>query len=180
MLFTQLYLLGSFLVTLKPHQDERGSFTRSFCQSTFEDAGLKLDIVQTNISFNHYQGTLRGMHFQADPFGEVKLIRCTKGAIFDVIVDIRPESNTFGQWATVTLTEDNNQTLYIPTGFAHGFQTLRDSTEVLYYMSTTYKAEATQGILWRDPALAIEWPHVPKRIISKKDNAFPLLKEILF
>lgn len=169
----ELSLSGSFLIETEPHSDERGFFARSFCTNTFAKQGLKFEIVQTNISFNKYKGTLRGMHYQADPFGEIKLIRCTHGAICDVIVDIRPQSATQGQWEKIELTASNYRSLYVPQGFAHGFQTLEDNTEVLYYMSTTYHAEAARGLRWNDPTLAISWPEETHRILSEQDKKHP-------
>lgn len=174
MLFQETTLPGAFLITLNQINDERGSFTRSFCKKTFEQHQLFSDFVQHNISCNQYQGTLRGLHYQAPPHEEVKIVSCRRGAIFDVIVDIRKNSSTFGQWMHVELSEHNHQMLYIPAGFAHGFQTLCDHTEVNYLMGNYYCTEAAQGIRWDDPQLNIPWP-TANVIISERDQNFPRL-----
>lgn len=174
MLITELPLIGAHLIELTPHHDERGFFARSFCKEILLKQGLKFDVIQTNISFNPRKGTLRGLHYQTEPFGEIKIIRCTRGAIFDVIVDIRPNSPTFGKSVNIELTEHNHLSLYVPSGFAHGFQTTTDDAEVLYYMSTTYYGPAARGIRWNDPTLAIAWPTVSDRIISENDQKHPL------
>ncbi len=176
MTLDELSIPGVYLMTPKKIADERGFFARSWCRREIADVGLNADIVQTNISRNEHTGTLRGMHFQRPPHAEVKLVRCTRGAIFDVVVDIRPESDTYRHWLSIELTENNHQTLYIPKGFAHGFQTLSDHTEILYQHSEFYYPESADGFRWDDPAFGIEWPEAPAgRIISEKDRNWPLL-----
>ncbi len=173
MKFTPAGLSGAYIVDVQPHGDERGFFARSWCETEFAEQGLNACIKQCNISFNQLKGTLRGLHYQADPHGEVKLVRCTKGAIFDVIIDVRPDSSSYKQHFSIELNEDNRRMLYIPQGFAHGFQTLLDNTEVFYQMSTEYVAESARGLRWNDPAFGIEWPDVTKRIMSQRDEEYP-------
>ena len=154
--------------------DERGFFARSYCAQEFSSHGLESRIVQCNISFNRRAGTLRGLHYQAEPHREAKLVRCTMGAIYDVIVDIRPESPTYLQWFALDLNADNRCMLFVPPGFAHGFQTLRDGSEVFYQMSEFYHPGSARGLRWDDPRLAIRWP-LPEPILSERDRSFPLL-----
>ena len=160
---------------LEPIGDERGWFARTFDAEVFAAHGLDPSVVQCNVSYNARAGTLRGMHFQRDPHGEDKLVRCQRGALFDVIVDLRPGSVTRGEWFGVELTPDNHRSLFIPKGFAHGFQTLADDTEVHYQMSTPYVPGAGDGVRWDDPAFGIDWPDAPPggRIISDRDAAYP-------
>ncbi len=172
MIFTETKLKGTYIIELEPIADERGFFARSWCQQEFEAHGLNPNLVQCNISFNKKKGTLRGMHYQVAPHEEVKLVRCTKGAIYDVMIDLRPQSSTFKQWIAVELTAENHKMLYIPEGFAHGFQSLADNTEVFYQMSAFYHPECARGIRWDDPAFKIEWPQ-NERIISEKDLQYP-------
>lgn len=172
MKFTELKLSGAYLIEPERREDERGWFARTFSQDEFQAYGLNPLIVQTSVSFNHRAGTLRGMHYQADPHAEAKVVRCTAGAIYDVILDLRPFSPTFKQWLAVELTADNHRMLYIPEGLAHGFQTLVDHSEVLYQMSEFYHPESARGVRWNDPAFGIEWP-AAERIISERDQAFP-------
>ena len=146
--------------------DERGFFARTFCRKEFETYGLNPDLVQCDISFNKQKGTLRGMHYQIKPHEEVKLVRCTMGAINDVIIDIRPESPSFKKWVAVELTAENRKMLYIPQRFAHGFMTLQDNSEVFYQMSEVYASECARGIRWNDPAFGIEWPQDVRAISS--------------
>ncbi len=155
-------------------EDERGFFARTFCRREFEDHGLNPDLVQCNISFNHKKGTLRGMHYQAPPHAEAKLVRCTAGAVYDVIVDLRHKSPTFMQWHAEELSADNHRMIYIPEGFSHGFQTLIDNTEVIYHHSAYYSPEYERGLKFNDPALAIVWP-LPVSAISAKDQNRSLL-----
>jgi dTDP-4-dehydrorhamnose 3,5-epimerase len=169
MIFTETKLPGAFLIELETVADERGSFARIFCRKEFEARSLNPNIVQCSISSNLKKGTLRGMHYQARPFEEVKLVRCTRGAIYDVIIDLRPESSTFKQWVAVELSAANHHMLYIPEGFAHGFLTLEDDCEVFYQMSEFYHPECARGVRWDDPAFAIEWPE-GDRIISLRDQ----------
>jgi len=152
--------------------DQRGFFARTFCQQEFEAYGLNTQVVQCNVSFNKRTGTLRGMHYQAAPFAEAKLVRCTSGSIYDVIIDLRPASATFKQYFTVELSAENCRMLYIPEDFAHGFQTLQDDTEVFYQMAQRYSAEHARGVRWNDPAFGIEWPE-GERIITDRDQNYP-------
>jgi dTDP-4-dehydrorhamnose 3,5-epimerase len=152
--------------------DERGSFGRIFCASEFAAWGLCSSFTQSSLSRNRGALTLRGMHFQAAPHEEIKLVRCTRGALFDVLVDLRRTSSSFGKWFGVELTADNARALYVPAGVAHGFLTLEDQTEVLYHMDTEFHAESARGIRWNDPALAIQWPAEP-RLMSARDRSYP-------
>jgi dTDP-4-dehydrorhamnose 3,5-epimerase len=176
--FLSTPLAGAYLVELEPIEDERGFFARSFCQNEFRALGLDPVVAQCNVSFNRRRGTLRGLHYQAEPYAEAKLVRCTRGAIWDVIVDLRRSSPTARQWFAVELTAENRWSLYVPAGFAHGFQTLVDDTEVFYQMSEFYHPEAAYGIRWDDPALAIPWP-IKDAVVSPRDRAFPRLDEVL-
>jgi dTDP-4-dehydrorhamnose 3,5-epimerase len=171
MIFTETSLSGAYIVDLYRMEDERGFFGRSFCREEFRARSLKTEIVQSNVSFNSKQGTLRGMHLQVSPCAEAKLVRCTRGAVHDVIVDLRPESRTYCKWIAVRLTEDDERALYIPEGIAHGFQTLRDNTELFYQMFAVYSPEWQRGVRWDDPVFGITWP-IPNPIISEKDRAF--------
>ncbi len=181
MRFIETPLGGAFIINIQPLEDERGMFARTWCEKEFRKHGLSTEIKQCNISYNRQRGTLRGMHFQRPPHGEVKLVRCTRGAIHDVIIDLRPESPTYKQSFGIRLTEWNRTMLYIPEGFAHGFQTLEDDCEIFYQMSTYYHPEAAAGVRWNDPAFGIEWPPTDERIISEKDANLPDFHEgILF
>lgn len=175
MKFQETILAGAYIIDAEQRSDERGFFARTFCQDEFVRHGLNPCVAQCNISFNKYAGTLRGMHFQKSPFAEAKLVRCTSGAVFDVIVDLRPESFTFKRWFGVELTAQNRKAIYIPEGFAHGMQTLCDDTELFYQMSTSYHAEFASGVRWDDPIFDIKWPEPPisGRIIHAKDLAWP-------
>ena len=170
--FTETKLKGLFIIDIEAHKDERGFFARSWCEDEFKNHGLDSRLVQCNISSNKRRGTLRGMHYQVAPFPEAKLVRCTRGAIYDVIVDIRTTSPTFGHWLGIELTEDNHRATFIPVGFAHGFQTLQDNSEILYQMSEFYHPECAHGVRWNDPAFKIDWP-IDRPIISQRDNGFP-------
>ncbi len=165
-------LKGAFLVDLEPHEDERGSFARSFCRQEFAARGLETGIAQCNVSFNRKRGTLRGMHFQRPPMAEAKLVRCTRGAVYDVILDLRPGSPTCCRWEAAELTEDNSRMIYVPEGFAHGFQTLVDGAEVFYHMFQSYSPEQSAGVRFDDPAFGITWP-IADPIVSAKDRAYP-------
>ncbi len=160
------------MIELEKHADQRGFFARTFCRQEFEAQGLNSRVAQCNVSFNKRKGTLRGMHFQAAPFAEAKLVRCTSGSIYDVIIDLRPCSPTFKQKFAVELSAENWKMLYIPEEFAHGFQTLEDDTEVFYQMSQSYSAEHARGVRWNDPAFGIEWP-AGERIITNRDQEYP-------
>jgi len=175
MKFIETCLQGAYLIELEPITDERGFFARSWCQKEFQAYGLNPNLVQCNISFNQKKGTLRGMHYQVAPHEEVKLVRCTSGAIYDVIIDLRSDSETFKQWVAIELTAENRRMLYIPEGIAHGFQTLEDNTEVFYQMSAFYHPECARGVRWDDPAFGTEWPE-DKRIISDKDLQYSKFK----
>jgi dTDP-4-dehydrorhamnose 3,5-epimerase len=171
MIFYETKLPGVFIIAPEKLADERGFFARTWCQRDFAAHGLEPHFVQCNVSFNQAMGTLRGMHYQAAPCAEAKLVRCTMGAIYDVSLDLRPESPTFKQWVAVELTADNHCMCYVPAGCAHGFQTLRDNTEVLYQMSTFYAPLAARGVRWNDPAFGIQWPLEVRRIAAR-DNTY--------
>jgi dTDP-4-dehydrorhamnose 3,5-epimerase len=171
MTFTETKLKGAFVIDLEPIQDERGFFARTWCKNEFEAHGLNPNLVQCNTSFNNKKGTLRGMHYQASPYEEAKLVRCTMGAVYDVIVDLRKESKTFLQWIACELTAQNRKMLYVPEGFAHGFQTLEDNSEVFYQMSEFYHPDHSAGISWDDPVIDIKWP-ILEVVISKKDKLY--------
>lgn len=171
MIFIETKLKGAFLIEPERLEDERGFFARVWCQHEFEAHGLNSQLVQCSISFNKKKGTLRGMHYQVAPYSEVRLVRCTLGAVYDVIIDLRPHSPTFKHWISTELTVENRRMLYIPEGFAHGFQTLEDFTEVFYQMSEFYHPECARGVRWDDPAFAIEWP-LATPTLSKKDRTY--------
>jgi dTDP-4-dehydrorhamnose 3,5-epimerase len=166
-----LPLSGAYLIELELVADERGFFARTWCAEEFQRLGLNPKLAQCSISSNTRRGTLRGMHFQAEPYAEAKLIRCCSGAIYDVIVDLRPTSPTYCRWSAAELTSANHKMLYVPEGFAHGFQTLVDNTQVFYQISATYQPEYARGIRWNDPAFGIEWP-ISQPILSARDCAF--------
>ncbi len=177
MKFLPLKQRGAFVIEPEPIVDERGFFARTFCCEEFTAYGLHPNLVQCNVSFNKRKGTLRGMHYQVPPYEEAKLVRCTMGAIFDVVIDLRPDSPTFKQWAAVELTAKNLKMLYIPENFAHGFQTLEKNSEVFYQMSEFYHPECARGVRWDDPAFGIAWP-LAQSFMSEKDRGYPdFLKE---
>jgi dTDP-4-dehydrorhamnose 3,5-epimerase len=171
-IFTETKLNGAYIIEPEKLEDERGFFARTFCQNEFKARGLNPCVAQCSISFNKRKGTLRGVHYQARPYEETKLVRCTAGAIYDVIVDVRLGSRAFKQWVATELTAANRKMLYIPHGVAHGFLTLVDETEVFYQMSEFYHPECARGLRWNDPALAIEWPS-DVRVISERDSRYP-------
>lgn len=173
MIFVPAPLAGAFVVELRRLEDDRGFFARSFCRDEFIEQGLNPEISQCNVSFNSRRGTLRGMHFQSDPHAEDKLVRCTQGAIWDVIVDLRADSPACRKWFGVELTAASRRALYVPKGFAHGFQTLTDDAEVLYMMSESYHPESARGVRWDDPAFGIEWP-IAGPVLSDRDRSYPL------
>jgi dTDP-4-dehydrorhamnose 3,5-epimerase len=175
MRFLETSLAGAFVVELDRHQDERGFFARSFCTAEFAAAGLNAVFVQCNVSFNAHRGTIRGMHWQAAPHEEAKLVRCTRGSLHDVLVDLRPTSPTHRKWMAVELSAANHRQLYVPPGIAHGFQTLEPDTEVFYLMSASFHPECARGLRWDDPTLAIEWP-IAGPVLSERDRAWPLLE----
>jgi dTDP-4-dehydrorhamnose 3,5-epimerase len=172
MRFLDTGLPGAWLIDLEPISDYRGFFSRTFCAEEFAAYGLETNFVQHSLSYSAARGTLRGMHFQAHPHGEVKIVECIKGAIWDVIIDVRLESPSFGQWRGFDLTAENRHQLYIPPGFAHGFETLFDHTEVRYLISAFYEPSAASGFRHDDPAFAISWP-LPVAVISRKDKVWP-------
>lgn len=174
MIFSETELAGAYTIELERHEDERGFFARSFCAQEFAEHGLIEHWAQSNVSFNERRGTMRGMHWQTSPHEEVKLVRCTKGAIYDVIVDVRAGSPTARRWLGVELSEENRRMLYIPGGFAHGFLTTADRTEVFYEMSAPHVPEAARGFYWNDPQVAIAWPG-PVNVISDRDAGYPNL-----
>jgi dTDP-4-dehydrorhamnose 3,5-epimerase len=174
MKFEPLPLEGAYLVGLEPRADERGMFARTFCKREFDAHGLRSDLVQCNLSTNVRAGTLRGMHFQSEPFAEVKLIRCVRGAIYDVIVDLREGSATYGRWVGAELSEENGQMMYVPQGFAHGYQALTDGAAAFYMVTEYYAPQAEGGLRYDDPAIRIEWP-ISVSDISDKDARWPLL-----
>jgi dTDP-4-dehydrorhamnose 3,5-epimerase len=177
MIFTETKLKGAFIIDLDRKLDERGFFARAFCQNEFREHGLKPVIAQANLASNARRGTLRGMHFQYPPAAESKLVRCTRGAILDIIVDLRPESPTYLDHISVELDEDNMRALYVPERFAHGYQALRDNTDTSYQVGEFYTPNAEGALRHDDPRLGLTWP-LPVSVISPKDQAFRLLDEI--
>jgi dTDP-4-dehydrorhamnose 3,5-epimerase len=169
MIFTETKLKGAFVIDIEPIEDERGFFARAWSQDEFEKHGVNPRLVQCNISFNKTRGTLRGMHYQAPPFEEAKLVRCTRGAIYDVIIDLRTDSPTFQQWISVELSAENRRALYVPESFAHGFQTLMENSEIFYQMSEFFHPTYARRLRWNDPAFEIVWP-IPDPILSEKDS----------
>ena len=176
MIFTQTKLNGAFLVDIEPREDSRGFFARAFCQHEFETHGLKPTVAQINIALSRRKGTVRGMHFQFPPSAETKLVRCTRGAILDIIVDLRPESPTYLQHIAAELSEDNCRALYVPERFAHGYQTLRDNTETSYQAGTFYAPGSEGGLLYNDPRLALQWP-ISITNVSEKDQGWRRLDD---
>ncbi len=178
MKFHKTKLDGLLIIDLELREDSRGYFARSFCQNEFAQAGIKFDIKQMNRSLNVDKGTIRGMHFQRAPKAEAKVVTVLRGKVWDVAVDVRPDSPTFGQFEAVELDEHNKRMFYIPDGFAHGYQTLEPNTELQYLMSEFYTPEFAGGVRWNDPEIGIHWP-LPNPILSDADKARPLLKELL-
>ena len=172
LIFEETRLKGAYVVDAELRNDSRGFFARTWCVDEFEEHGLNPRLVQCNISFNARKGTLRGMHYQVAPFAETKIVRCTRGSMYDVIIDLRPESPTFTRHFGAVLTADNRKAMYIPTGFAHGFQTLEDDTEALYQISEFYSPEHSRGVRWDDPAFGIAWPP-DERMLSERDRSYP-------
>ena len=175
MIFTPVSLAGACLVEPERHEDHRGFFARTWCAEEFQENGLNPKLVQCSMSFNIRKATLRGMHYQVAPFEEAKLVRCTMGKIFDVIIDLRPDSSTFRKHFSVILDAENRKMLYIPEGFAHGFQTLEDQTEIFYQMSQAYSPDHARGYRWNDPAFRISWP-IPDPILLDRDRDYPDFK----
>lgn len=172
MIFRETRLKGAYLIEPEKREDERGFFARSWCMREFADHNLNPKMAQCNISFNRKKGTLRGMHYQAAPFAECKLVRCTQGTIYDVIIDLRPDSPTFKQHIGEVLSASNHKMLYVPEGFAHGFQALEDETEVFYQISESYAPESSRGVRWNDPVFGIQWP-VSDPIMLERDRSYP-------
>lgn len=172
MIFKPTELPGAFLIAPERHADQRGHFARTYCEKEFADHGLDPHVIQCSVSFNIRKGTLRGMHYQAAPFEEVKVVRCNRGSIYDVIIDLRPDSPAYKKWFAAQLDEENGNMLYIPRGFAHGFQTLAENTEVFYQMSQVFSPAHARGVRWNDPAFSIVWPD-DNRIIIDRDAHYP-------
>jgi dTDP-4-dehydrorhamnose 3,5-epimerase len=172
LIFRATNLKGVFVIELEKREDDRGFFARSFCREEFQAHGLNLNVAQCNVSFNRKKGTLRGMHFQTAPYEEAKLVRCTRGSMYDVCIDLRTNSPTFKQHFAVVLSAHEHNMIYIPEGFAHGLQTLEDDTEVFYQMSQMYSPESARGVRWNDPAFCIEWPPA-ERTMTEKDRTYP-------
>jgi dTDP-4-dehydrorhamnose 3,5-epimerase len=172
MIFAETMLKGVFIIEPERLEDERGFFARTWCRRVFEEHGLNSQLAQCSISFNRTRGTLRGMHYQDEPYGEAKLVRCTHGTIYDAVIDLRPGSPTFKRWIGLELTADNHRMLYIPEGFAHGFQTLEEHAEVFYQMSQFYAPDYARGVRWNDPAFDIRWPAAVS-VISERDRSYP-------
>ncbi|GJL63052.1 MAG: dTDP-4-dehydrorhamnose 3,5-epimerase [Nitrospirales bacterium] len=173
MIYHKTSLDDALVLELEKIEDERGFFARTWCKDEFNSLGLEVSLAQCSVSFNHKKGTLRGMHFQLPPYAETKLVRCTHGSIFDVIIDLRASSPTYRKWTGVKLSSGNRLMLYIPQGFAHGFQTLEDQSEVLYFISKPYSPESAGGICWNDPFFQVDWPQESSRTISAKDQSWP-------
>ncbi len=172
MIFNETKLKGAFIIDLERHQDERGFFARTFCRKELEANGLIADVAQANMSLSKTRGTLRGMHYQKSPFEETKLVRCTKGAIYDAIIDLRPDSPSYKEWMGVELTADNYRMLFVPKNFAHGFISLTEDAEVTYMVSQFYSPGSELGIRWNDPLIGIQWP-IDVQVISEKDASWP-------
>ncbi len=175
MKFEELQIKGAYLITLEPYEDERGTFERQYCKKEFLNAGIDFNICQCNISTNRKIGTIRGMHYQKEPYPEKKLVSCIKGAVYDVIVDLRKNSPTYLKWTGIELTEENNQQLYIPPLVAHGFQTLKDDTTVFYQLGEFFYPEYYDGIRYNDPTVGILWKDISPVIINERDKSYKLL-----
>lgn len=175
MLFLKTKLPGVFEIHIESKPDERGFFARTWCQKEFQSQGLNDTLVQCSLSFNKRKGTLRGMHYQAAPYAEAKLVRCNKGAIYDVVLDLRPDSPTFKDWIAIVLTADKRNMIYVPEECAHGFLTLEEESEVTYQISEFYNAESARGVRWNDPAFNIRWPE-KVQVISERDRTHPDFK----
>ncbi len=173
MIVRETELGGAFVIEPRRFEDERGFFAPSFSARQFAERGMADRFVENNISFSRARGTLRGMHYQAAPHGQAKLVRCTRGSVFDVAVDIRPDSETYGRWVGVELSQENRRMLYVPADCAHGFQTLEDETEVFYLVSNFYAPDAACGVRWDDPAFGVEWPHADSRVMADRDRDYP-------
>lgn len=172
MIFTKTYLQGAYVLDINRIEDDRGFFARAWCRREFEEHGLNPNVVQTNIGYSKMKGTIRGMHFQAPPWGEVKVVRCTAGAIYDVVVDLRADSPTHKRWIGIELTESNRRMLYVPEGFAHGYETLTDDAEICYQTTQFYQSRFSCGVRYDDKAFNILWP-LPAGIMSEQDRSWP-------
>jgi len=172
MQFKETTLTGAYIIEVEPKGDERGFLARTFCKKEFASRGLETEVAQANLSFNAKKGTLRGMHFQVPPFGEAKLVQCLQGSVYDVIIDLRPDSETHRHWLAVEMSADDKKMLYIPEGFAHGFQALEDECVLYYLMFEFFAPEYARGVRWDDPAFGIKWP-LPDPVISEKDRQWP-------
>jgi dTDP-4-dehydrorhamnose 3,5-epimerase len=172
MFFRETKIVGAFEIDLDVKVDERGLFARTWCREEFKAHGLNSSLAQCSLSFNARRGTLRGMHYQAAPYAETKLVRCTRGAIYDVIIDLRPQSSSFKKWIAVVLTSENRRMIYVPEGCAHGFLTLEDQSEIFYQVTEFYNAESGRGVRWNDPAFQIAWPE-SVQVISERDRSYP-------
>jgi dTDP-4-dehydrorhamnose 3,5-epimerase len=175
MRFIETKLKGAYVIELELVRDDRGYFARTFCVKEFEAHALNPCVAQCNTSYNRRKGTVRGMHYQVPPHAEAKLVRCIRGAIYDVMIDLRPKSPTFKEWVAVELSADNGRMAYVPEGFAHGYQTLEDDSEVLYQMSEVFHPECAKGAKWDDPAFAITWPDTTSPIVSLRDQSYALV-----
>lgn len=173
MTFRETAISGSYIINIERYADDRGFFARGYCEKEFKNQGISFNIAQANIGYSKNKYTLRGLHYQVEPHREAKLVRCTRGCLFDVIVDLRPESPTYKEWVGVELTEKNHTMFYVPEGCAHGYQTLEDDTEVFYMVSAFYAPDHERGIRWDDPAFNIEWKETETMIISEKDRQWP-------
>lgn len=176
MIITKLDIEGAYLIQMEEFRDERGSFARQFCLNELKKYNLDFEIKQCNVSKNKYKGVLRGLHYQKEPYPEIKLVSCVKGSVYDVILDIRKNSSTYKKWIATTLTEDNNQMLYIPSGVAHGFQTLEDDSVLYYQLGEFFVPEYYTGIRWDDPFFNISWPETKNRIMNERDKNYELWK----
>jgi dTDP-4-dehydrorhamnose 3,5-epimerase len=174
--FLETPLAGAYIIEIDRNDDERGFFARVFSEPEFKRMGLTHEFVEHSISYNRHRGTLRGLHYQKNPHGEVKLVRCTRGSVWDVIVDLRPSSSTRGRWYAVELSSTNHRTLYVPKEMAHGFQTLEDDSELYYLISEPYVREAAAGVHWQDSTFGIKWPVLPPVLVSERDKNLPLFK----
>ncbi len=173
MIFSKTRLKGVFIIELEKHEDERGYFARAWCKKEFKASGLNSNLAQANTALSLHKGTLRGMHYQIAPYQETKIIRCIRGAVFDVVIDLRPNSISYCEWLGVELSSENHTMLYVPEGFAHGYQTLKNNAEVFYLVSQFYAPDAERGVRWDDPVFNIEWPETSDLVISEKDNNWP-------
>lgn len=173
MIFTKTKLEDAIIIEIEKKEDDRGFFARAWCRKEFDEHGLAFNPVQANVAFSKTKGILRGMHYQVAPNEEAKLIRCISGAIYDVIIDLRPDSPTYRQWFGVELSANNYKMLYVPEGFAHGYQALMDNTEVFYQVSQFYSPESERGVRWNDPAFSIKWPEIDNCMVSTKDKSLP-------